>query len=60
MVVLGTLQWSETLPGWIGKWHTAWHGAAHAWGVKGVNCDAAFRDIVSEAVVLAARRRPSD
>ena len=53
MIVLGTLQWSETLPGWIGRWRTDWNGAPHAWGVQGVNYDAAFRDIVSGAVLLA-------
>jgi uncharacterized protein len=58
MVVVGTLQWSETLPGWIGQWHTAWHGAAYAWGVKGVNYDAAFRDIVTGSVLLATGRGP--
>ena len=58
MVVVGTLQWSETLPGWIGKWRSSWHGAAYAWGVKGVNYDAAFRDIVTGSVLLATGRGP--
>ena len=53
MVVLGTLEWSETLPGWIGRWRADWNGAPYRWGVKGVNYDAAFRDIVSGAVLLA-------
>ena len=56
MVVLGTLQWSETLPGWIGSWHTRWQGAAYSWGISGVNYDAAFRDIVGGAVLLASGR----
>jgi hypothetical protein len=55
-VVIGTLDWSETLPGWVGKWHVRWHGAEHDWGIAGVNYDAAFRDIVRGVVVLASER----
>jgi hypothetical protein len=55
-VVIGTLEWSETLPGWIGKWHMRWHGAEHEWGIKGVNYDAAFRDVVRGVVLLASGR----
>lgn len=58
MVVLGTLQWSETLPGWIGSWRTRWHGTLYSWGVQGVSYDAAFGDIVSGAVWLASGRGP--
>src|SRR5436305_11097632 len=32
-VVVGTLEWSETLPGWIGSWRTRWRGADHAWNI---------------------------
>lgn len=53
-IVLGTLEWSETLPGWIGKWRAQWHGAEHAWGVSGVSYDAAFSDIVRGVVLLAS------
>ncbi|HUA77397.1 MAG TPA: DUF2066 domain-containing protein [Acetobacteraceae bacterium] len=60
MIILGTLQWSETLPGWIGTWRTNWHDAEHAWGVKGVSYDAAFRDIVQGAVLLASGRGSPD
>lgn len=55
-VVVGTLDWSETLPGWIGSWRTRWHGGDHHWGIKGVNYDAAFRDIVRGVVLLASGR----
>jgi hypothetical protein len=53
-IVVGSLDWSETLPGWIGAWRTRWHGVDHVWGVSGVNYDAAFRDIVRGVVLLAS------
>lgn len=53
-VVLGTLDWSEALPGWIGAWHLRWRGADHAWGIRGVNYDAAFRDMVGGVMLLAS------
>jgi uncharacterized protein len=59
-IVVGTLDWNETLPGWIGSWRTRWHGADHAWGIKGVNYDAAFRDIVQGVVSLASGRGMPD
>ena len=52
-VVVGTLDWSEALPGWSGKWRMRWRGAELAWGISGVNYDAAFRNIV-RGVMLAA------
>jgi hypothetical protein len=54
IVVAGTLDWSETLPGWVGKWRTRWHGASHSWGISGVNYDAAFRNIVRGVVLVAS------
>lgn len=54
MVVVGTLDWHESLPGWVGRWRTSWHGTKYAWGVRGVNYDAAFRDIVAGALRLAS------
>ena len=59
-IVVGTLDWSETLPGWIGSWRTRWHGADHAWGISGVNYDAAFRGIVRGVVLLASGRGSPD
>lgn len=59
-VVLGTLDWSETLPGWIGKWRMRWQGAEYAWGIRGVNYDAAFRNIVRGAVLVASGAGPPD
>ena len=55
-IVTGTLEWSETLPGWVGQWRTRWNGVDHHWGVSGVNYDAAFRDIVRGVVLLASER----
>jgi hypothetical protein len=52
-IVVGQLDWSETLPGWIGNWRMRWQGAYYDWGISGVNYDAAFRNIV-RGVVLAA------
>ena len=60
LVVVGSLEWSETLPGWIGAWRTRWHGVDHAWSVSGVNYDAAFRDIVRGIVLLASGRGAPD
>ena len=54
IVVLGTLDWSETLPGWTGAWRAHWSGADHGWRITGVNYDAAFRDIVAGVVRLAS------
>jgi hypothetical protein len=59
-IVTGTLEWSETLPGWIGKWTTRWNGADHRWGTSGINYDAAFRDIVRGVVLLASGRGSPD
>jgi hypothetical protein len=59
-IVVGTLEWSETLPGWIGAWRANWRGVGHAWGIKGVNYDAAFRNIVGGVVLLASGRGSPD
>jgi hypothetical protein len=59
-IVTGTLEWSETLPGWTGKWRTRWNGVEHRWGISGVNYDAAFRDIARGLVLLASGRGAPD
>jgi hypothetical protein len=59
-IVAGSLEWSETLPGWTGRWRLRWHGADHAWGISGVNYDAAFRDILRGVVLLASGRGSPD
>jgi hypothetical protein len=53
-IVTGTLDWSEELPGWIGKWQMRWQGVDNAWGISGVNYDAAFRNIVRGVVLVAS------
>jgi hypothetical protein len=53
-VVIGVLEWRASLPGWVGTWHTRWRGADYAWQISGVNYDAAFRDIVRGAMLIAA------
>jgi len=59
-IVVGTLDWNETLPGWSGSWRTRWHGADHAWRISGVNYDAAFRDVIRGIVLLASGRGSPD
>ena len=53
-LVVGTLEFQEGLPGWVGSWHMHWHGADYAWGIEGVNYDEAFRDIVRGVLRLAS------
>ena len=59
-IVLGTLDWSETLPGWVGTWRMRWHDVSHEWGVSGVNYDAAFRDIIRGVVLVASGKGSPD
>ena len=59
-IVVGTLDWSETLPGWIGKWQMRWRGTDYQWGISGVNYDAAFRNIVRGVVLTASGAGPPD
>jgi len=59
-VVFGTLDWSETLPGWIGKWRMHWHGNDYAWGISGVNYDAAFRNIVRGVMLVSSEAGSPD
>ncbi len=59
-LVVGTLDWSETLPGWIGKWRMRWHGADYNWGISGVNYDAAFRNIIRGVVLTTSGAGPPD
>jgi hypothetical protein len=59
-IVLGTLVWDETLPGWVGKWRLRWHRVDHDWSISGVNYDAAFRNIVQGVMLLASGRGSPD
>lgn len=53
-LVVGTLEFQEAPPGWVGSWHTQWHGVDYAWGIEGVNYDEAFRDIARGVLRLAS------
>ena len=53
-IVVGTLDWSETASGWVGKWDCRWQSSDHAWGVSGVSYDAAFRNLIGGAMRLAS------
>ena len=58
--VTGTLDWSETLPGWVGKWQMHWRGTDYAWGISGVNYDAAFRNIIRGVMLVTSGAGPPD
>ncbi len=53
-LVSGTLEFKESLPGWVGSWRWRWRGADYAWGIKGVSFDEAFRDIVRGVLRVAS------
>ena len=55
----GTLVLSQQALGWVAAWHLDWRGKGYAWGINGVNFDAAFRDGVRGAEqVLSAHGPP--
>lgn len=53
-LVAGTLVFDAAKPGWVGSWRMRWHGADHAWGISGVNYDAAFRSLLSGVTRIAS------
>ena len=53
-VVAGTLEFQEALPGWVGSWRMRWRGRDYAWGIRGVNFDQAFRDLIRGVVRVAS------
>ena len=53
-LVAGTLEFHRALPGWVGSWKMRWHGTAYAWGIRGVNFDEAFRDLIRGVVRVAS------
>jgi len=53
-IVAGTLDWSESLPGWVGQWHCRCRGVEHSWGISGVSYDAAFRNLIGGVMLLAS------
>jgi hypothetical protein len=53
-VVVGTLEFQKSLPGWVGAWRMRWRGVDYAWGVRGVNYDEAFREIAGGVLRVAS------
>ena len=53
-LVAGTLEFQQAAPGWVGSWRMRWGGADYEWGIRGVNYDEAFRDIVRGVVRVAS------
>lgn len=53
-LVAGTLEFQTAVPGWAGSWRMRYRGSEYAWSIKGVNFDAAFRDIVRGVVLVAS------
>ena len=54
VIVVGTLAFDPQLPGWVGSWRMLWQREAYVWGIKGVNYDAAFRDLVGGVLRLVS------
>lgn len=53
-LVAGTLEFQTAVPGWAGSWRMRYRDGKYAWSIKGVNFDAAFRDIVRGVVLVAS------
>jgi uncharacterized protein len=53
-LVAGTLEFQEALPGWAGSWKMRWRGAGYTWGIRGVNFDEAFRDVIRGVARVAS------
>jgi hypothetical protein len=53
-LVAGTLEFQESVPGWVGSWRLRWHDVDYVWGISGVNYDTAFRSIVRGVVRVAS------
>lgn len=53
-LVAGRLEFEESLPGWVGAWRLRWQGEEYTWGIKGVNYDEAFRDLLRGVMRVAS------
>jgi uncharacterized protein len=53
-LVAGTLELQQAVPGWVGSWRMRWRGVDYTWGIRGVNFDEAFRDIIRGVVRVAS------
>jgi hypothetical protein len=54
IVVAGTLEFKESVPGWEGSWRMRQNGRDYVWGISGVNYDEAFRDIIRGVLRVAS------
>lgn len=59
-LVTGTLTFDEAKPGWVGAYTMRWHGTDSAWGISGVNYDAAFRALMRGVARVASGRGAPD
>ncbi|HKX19977.1 MAG TPA: DUF2066 domain-containing protein [bacterium] len=53
-LVAGSLEFQAAVPGWAGAWRMRYRGNDYAWTIRGVNFDAAFRDLVNGVVLVAS------
>jgi hypothetical protein len=59
VTVLGHMVFSEAALGWVVDWRMEHAGRSHAWSVRGVNFDAAFRSAVfGAAEILSGNGEP--
>jgi hypothetical protein len=57
--LVGTMQFSEQVHGWIAEWRLAAKDRTYRWQVRGVNFDEAFRSAVrGTAQILSGNGRP--
>jgi len=54
VLVGGTVEFRQALPGWVGAWKMRWREVDYAWGIGGVNYDEAFRDAIRGVVRVAS------
>jgi hypothetical protein len=54
VVVAGTLEVQESVPGCSGSGRMRRHGVDYAWEISGVNYDEAFRDIIRGVLRVAS------
>jgi len=53
-LVAGTLEFQQAVPGWAGSWKMRYQGRDYTWGIRGVNFDAAFRNLARGVVQIAS------
>jgi len=50
--LVGTLDFSDAVHGWVVNWRMQWKGKAYRWGISGVSYDDAYRDAVAGAASI--------